>query len=201
MQRAERFRRDQDSAFEIEQAVVSLARAVLAGGAKLVFGGHPTISPLVGVVAGEYRRPPRAEGAGEPIPQPPGIQQDGRKREPGVVVIYQSEAFRGHAKEDTLLLFKLELTEVHWTKAVDGERYDPNAPPPPCPKSVNAMREQMLRNEKPNAMVCVSAAWKVSSRKWSCFEGFARAERYSSSKAPVERHDCSPKRTGKTTSR
>jgi hypothetical protein len=141
--RAAEFRRDKYAAFEIEQAVISLARAVFARGGRLVFGGHPSISPLVGIVAGEYRGPRQAEG-GEKVPQ-------------ASVVIYQSEAFRGHAQEDQLLLFKLDLTEVHWTEAVDEERFDPDAPRdgPPCPRSVEAMRQQMLREARPDAMVCV----------------------------------------------
>jgi hypothetical protein len=39
---------------EIEEAIISLARAVFARGGRLLFGGHPSISPLVAAVAGEY---------------------------------------------------------------------------------------------------------------------------------------------------
>ncbi len=141
--RAERFRREKYSAFEIEQAVTSLARAVFTRRGRLVFGGHPTISPLVSIVAGEYRAPMRAESR-EEAPR-------------ASVVIYQSEAFRGHAQEDKLLLFKLGLAEVHWTEAVDGERFDPTTSRdgPPCPRSVDAMRQEMLTNSGPDAMVCI----------------------------------------------
>src|SRR5579859_462199 len=98
--RAHEFHRGKDSAFEIEQAVISLARAIFVRHGRLVFGGHPTISPLVSVVAGEY--------------QPPSTTEQGKGSGHASVVIYQSEAFRGHAQEDKLLLFKLGLTEVHW---------------------------------------------------------------------------------------
>jgi SLOG cluster3 family len=143
LSRAEEFQRDKYAAFEIEQAVISLARAVFAHDGRLVFGGHPTISPLVGVVAGEYRAPRAAESDSE--------------HQRASVVIYQSEAFRSYAQEDKLLLFKLDLTEVHWTEAVDGELFDPMAPGhgPPCPRSVEAMREEMLSASRPDAMVCI----------------------------------------------
>jgi SLOG-like protein len=39
---------------EIEEAIVSVARAVFARQGRLLFGGHPSVSPLVAAVAGEY---------------------------------------------------------------------------------------------------------------------------------------------------
>lgn len=141
--RADRFRRVPGAAFEIEQAVISLARAVFAQGGRLVFGGHPSISPLVGIVAGEYRAPKRAEGSGE--------------TQPASVVIYQSEAFKGYAREDELLLFKLDLAEIRWIEAVEGESYSPEAPGdrPACPESVLEMRKRMIEECQADAMVCI----------------------------------------------
>src|SRR4051794_31938323 len=76
-QRAKKYRRLENAAFEIEQAVISLARAVFSEGGRLLFGGHPSISPLVATVAGEYRETGFAERRGEAPPAP--------------VLIYQSE--------------------------------------------------------------------------------------------------------------
>src|SRR5580698_2066592 len=68
------FDKVEEAPFLIEQAVVSLARAVFAEGGRLVFGAHPSISPLVASVASEYRL------AGSPDEIRP-------------VIVYQSEAF------------------------------------------------------------------------------------------------------------
>jgi len=140
--RAARFRRTPQAAFEIEQAVISLARAVFARGGRLVFGGHPTISPLIAMVAGEYRKPRRAES---------GVDSG-----PASVVIYQSEAYREIAEEGRLLVYQLESAAVVWTPAVGGERYDPaRRGAPQCEKSLEAMRRRLLIDEAPDAMVCI----------------------------------------------
>ena len=47
------FRRVSGAAVEIEEAVVSFARAVLKEEGTVVFGAHPSISPLVASVASE----------------------------------------------------------------------------------------------------------------------------------------------------
>src|SRR5215475_14156218 len=79
--RAQRYWRVANAAFQIEQAVVSLARAVFSEGGTLVFGGHPAISPLVAMVAGEYRQPLYAESREERLAAP--------------IRIFQSRAFEG----------------------------------------------------------------------------------------------------------
>jgi hypothetical protein len=141
--RAERFNRVEDAAFEIEQAVISLARAVFSEGGRLVFGGHPAISPLVAMVAGEYREPRFVESS-EELPAAP-------------VEIYQSRAFESYLPEDTLLMYRLGYARLHWTEAVDHERFEPKASSTDvsCPKSLRLMRESMLASSRPDAMVCI----------------------------------------------
>lgn len=140
-ERAERFRRVEDAHLEIEEAVVSLARAVFTEGGTLVFGGHPTISPLVAMVAGEYITPHFAGGG------------EGEVRTP--IHIYQSEAYKGYVPDETLMMFRAGYATLHWTEAVDGERFDPKAPRdrPSCPRSLRHMRERMIREAEPAAMV------------------------------------------------
>lgn len=142
-ERAERYRRIEDAHLEIEEAVVSLARAVFAEGGTLVFGGHPAISPLVAMVAGEYIRPRFVEGVGEEVSTP--------------IHIYQSRAFEGYLPDETLMMFRAGYATLHWTEAMDGERFDPEAPrdQPFCPKSLRHMREQMIEETAPIAMVCI----------------------------------------------
>lgn len=141
--RDRQFSRIADAPFHVEQAVISLARAVFCEGGRLVFGGHPSISPLVAIVAGEYRPPNLVEGGGE--------------RPPPQVAIYQSEAFRESIPHDSDLLIRLGLAEEHWVEAVNGERFVPGkgSGHEQCPCSLKAMRTHMIKETDPLAMVCV----------------------------------------------
>lgn len=142
-ERQERYRRIEDAHLEIEEAVVSLARAVFAESGTLVFGGHPAISPLVAMVAGEYIRPRFAEGSGEEAGTP--------------IQIYQSRAFEGFLPDETLMMFRAGYATLHWTDAKDGERFDPKAPRdrPFCPQSLRHMRQRMIEETAPIAMACI----------------------------------------------
>jgi hypothetical protein len=138
---AARYRRSPHLHLQIQEAVVSLARAVFAAGGRLVFGGHPAISPLVAMVAGEYIRPRLVDGHPDPAEVP--------------IIIYQSRAFEGSLPEDTLMMFRASYAALVWTEAVGGERLDPRGPRPFCPLSLRHMRERMLRETNPAAMVCI----------------------------------------------
>lgn len=132
-----------DAHFEIEQAVISLARAVFSEGGQLVFGGHPAISPLVAMVAGEYREPRYAES---------------REEKPSVpILIFQSRAFEGFLPSDTLLMYQLGYATITWIDAAENEKFDPTIEykQPPCPESLRIMREAMIGWTKPEAMVCI----------------------------------------------
>lgn len=141
--RAEQYQRIEDAHFEIEQAVISLARAVFSEGGQLVFGGHPAISPLVAMVAGEYREPRYAESGGEKPSAP--------------IRIFQSRAFEGFLPNDTLLMYRLGYATITWINAAKNEQFDPTIEykDPPCPESLRMMREAMIGWTKPEAMVCI----------------------------------------------
>ncbi len=81
---------------EIEEAIVCLARAVFARQGRLVFGGHPSISPLIASVAGEYF----------------AVDQSRQFRP---VIIFQSEFFRGRLPDETWDLHRLGWAEIVWT--------------------------------------------------------------------------------------
>jgi hypothetical protein len=142
-ERADQYHRIEDAAFEIEQAVISLARAVFSEGGRLVFGGHPAISPLVAMVVGEYREPRFAESAEE--------------RRTAPVEIYQSRAFEGHLPDDTLLMYRLGYASIHWVDAMNNERFNPQvlAADTQCESSLRLMRETILDTARPDAMVCI----------------------------------------------
>jgi hypothetical protein len=141
--RAERYQRVEDAHFEIEQAVISLARAVFSESGQLVFGGHPAISPLVAMVAGEYRQPRYAESHEEKPAAP--------------IRIFQSRAFEGFLPNDTLLMYQLGYATITWIDAANNERFDPTIEheQSPCPESLRAMREAMIGWTSPAAMVCI----------------------------------------------
>jgi SLOG cluster3 family len=140
--RQEEYLRVQNAAFEIDQAVISLTRAVLSESGQLVFGGHPSISPLVAMVAAEYREPRLAES--------------GNERQQSSIHIYQSRAFQGNEPQETLMMYQLGYAELIWTDAVAGERYDPKLRNvSQCTESLRVMRLAMIRETQPAAMVCI----------------------------------------------
>jgi hypothetical protein len=117
-----------------EEAVLSCARAVLSEGGRLVFGGHPEVSPLVAMIAGEYVR-----RAGEPL-----------------IDIYQAEPFRGFLPDETLRLFRLGHAKIHWTPRMYGEAFNPKGPRPFCPDSLDEMRKRMIGETRPVAMIAIA---------------------------------------------
>ncbi len=81
---------DQADPSAIADAVTSLVKAVLAAGGRVVFGGHPTITPLVLLVAGEH----------------------GHER---AVDVYQSHWFGDVITAETYRLEELGYGTIHWT--------------------------------------------------------------------------------------
>jgi hypothetical protein len=127
------FHRIEDASYVIEQAVVGLARAVLAHGGRLVFGAHPSISPLVASVASEYVLP------GE---------------EPRII-IYQSRAFSDVVPNETWSMHRLGYARIAWTNAVEGEHFRSGGDTSSCDKSLTLMRQRMIGEQRPHTMVVV----------------------------------------------
>jgi hypothetical protein len=122
---------------EVEDAVIHLARAVLTKGGRLVFGGHPSISPLVASVAREYLPP----NASSPRPARP-------------IQIFQSDAYKRVIPPATSSLEDFGYASIHWTPAKNGEEFDPEKDKSQCKSSLRFMREEMLKLE-PLAMVAI----------------------------------------------
>ena len=76
----------------VADAVTAIVRTIFGANGRLVFGGHPTITPLVLHVAGDrgYR--------------------DG-------VDVYQSQWFQRAIPQETLRLERLGFGRIHWTTA------------------------------------------------------------------------------------
>jgi hypothetical protein len=81
---------------EIEEAIVSVARAVFARKGRLLFGGHPSVSPLVAAVAGEYF-------AADP------------ERRVRPVVTFQSRFYEGRLPDETTDMVKMGWSAIEWT--------------------------------------------------------------------------------------
>lgn len=103
---------------EIEEAIVSVARAVFARRGRLVFGGHPSVSPLIASVAGEY------------FPPDPS-----RRIRP--VVTFQSRFFEGMLPDETTDMARFGWCDIVWTDSA-GRSPEQQAP------SLKTMRDAML---------------------------------------------------------
>jgi hypothetical protein len=99
---------------EIEEAIVCLARAVFARKGRLLFGGHPSVSPLVASVASEYF-PADTDRLVRPI------------------ITFQSEFFKEHLPDETWELARMGWASIHWTDRKETKD-----------ESLALMRETML---------------------------------------------------------
>jgi hypothetical protein len=131
---------------EITLALVATCRAVFATGGRLVFGGHPSVTPLIMMVAEEYL--------------PEGIEDRRTLRSNGraVVIAYQSESFRAATSESTRNLEEWGLGELRWVEARGEEpRFTSKGTlvHGSADFALQAMREQMLRETKPVAAIFI----------------------------------------------
>lgn len=150
--RSSQFRRIPEAATQIEGAVISIARAIFMEGGSLVFGGHPSISPLIAQVVGHYFQPAPAER---------DWRFDGERenevpwRNPSVV-IYQSEIWQDHWAESSQRLAQQPLVSLRWTSASPGERIDPEQKDmPQGSASLELMRRAMINESEPAAMIAI----------------------------------------------
>jgi hypothetical protein len=113
---------------QIEEAIVSVTRAVFARGGRLLFGGHPSVSPLVAAIAGEYFPPDR-------------------ERQHRPVITFQSRYFEDRLPNETWDLHRMGWTSIEWTERVDDDEQG----------SLKLMRERMLDSPAtpPRAMFAI----------------------------------------------
>lgn len=149
-ERSEKFRRGADCATNIEEAVVSVARALFSEGARLVFGAHPSISPLLARLLGFYHQPAPAEAAGRI-----SFEKQMRWRNPEIVM-YQSEAYRPVWGRESTRLSEMPQVTIRWIERVGGEEANLEASGgPQAPRSLRLMRQLMLEEQKPRAMIAI----------------------------------------------
>jgi hypothetical protein len=123
----------------IEEAAISLTRSVLARGGQLICGGHPSMTPLIAMVATDFAYTPDP-GDQEPS-QPP-------------VIIYQSRVYREVLPDATWKLFQTGKAQIRWTEATNNETFVPEKGRGQCPYSETLMRRTMIE-EKLDGMVCI----------------------------------------------
>lgn len=149
--RDERFTKIKNAQIQIEEAVIGLSRNVFSVGGKIVFGGHPSISPLIAMVATEYDVNKEIENVSR--------NKRGEKR----ITIFQSKAYEAVIPKDTTNLFDLGYSDIIWTDAKGGEEFNPKIQKTAqCHKSLEFMRREMLKG-KIDAMVCIGGMEGVES--------------------------------------
>lgn len=131
---------------QIEEAIIGLSRNIFQNGGKIIFGGHPSISPLVATVATEF-----------PIPQLDKGVEDRDRLDKAFkhINIYQSRAYEDVIPKQTSNLFNLGYSEIIWTEAQNGEKFNPEIKGQvQCQNSLEKMRREMI-SEDIDALVCI----------------------------------------------
>ncbi|WP_179412649.1 hypothetical protein HDF19_13155 [Mucilaginibacter sp. E4BP6] len=129
---------------QIEEAIIGLSRNIFQKNGRIIFGGHPSISPLVAMVAGEFGG--RKKGA-------ENLSRNQQEQKP--IMIFQSRAFQKVIPADTTALLNQADSTVVWTDAADGEEFNPALKgQEQCLQSLALMREQMMM-EDVDALVCM----------------------------------------------
>jgi len=151
LQRADEYDRIPGAPLHIEEAVICIARAIFIEGGTLVFGGHPSISPLVARVIQDYNIPFPAEATNVVNKEEQGMVWKNPRIE-----IHQSKIYERFLVKDTEYLLRQPLVDVRWSEAVAGEFFDPAIKDKPQnEKSLLAMRRAMLSPSLPAAMIAV----------------------------------------------
>ncbi len=86
---------------EIEEAIVSVARAVFSRSGRMLFGGHPSVSPLIASIAGAYVAP----DPDRPVTNRP-------------IVTFQSEHFKHQLPNETWELHSMGWSAIEWTPPI-----------------------------------------------------------------------------------
>jgi|GEM_PF-2337987 len=151
-ERSDEYKRIPEAPQQIEEAVVCIARAIFMEGGTLVFGAHPSISPLVARVVDHYYLP----AAAEELPRERGPERDDSQWQNPSLVIYQSRVWEKYWAEATERLTRHPLVRVIWIDAEPGETVNLEIKDrAQAPKSMKKMRESMIEQTSPVAMIAI----------------------------------------------
>jgi len=135
-ERNEKFRRMPNAQRNIEEAVISLCRCIFQNKGRVIFGSHPSISPLIAMVATEFTTVVSPKDA--------------------PILIFQSRLFDRFTKPESVQHFhllntvRLELTPIKGNEVWDQKIKDK----PQCPLSLGLMRDRMME-QNPDAMISI----------------------------------------------
>lgn len=145
----EKYTKIKHAQIQIEEAVIGLSRNIFQQGGQLIFGGHPSISPLIAMVATEFKLNLEIEN----------MERNEIKDKP--ILLFQSRAFEDVSLSEKENLLKLGYTQIKWIDAVGNEKYDPEIEgEPQCEKSLELMRQEMI-NQPIDALVCIGGMENV----------------------------------------
>lgn len=139
----EEYTKIKNAQIQIDEAVIGLSRNIFQAGGKLIFGGHPTISPLVSMVATEFKMNMNIE--------------DKKRNEQNekAINIFQSKAYEAVIPKETNHLFRMGYSDIIWTDSKNGEEFNPKIKKTAqCVTSLEFMRREMMKGEI-DAMVCI----------------------------------------------
>ncbi len=141
----ERYERGPDASTKIESAVISVARAVFMEGGTLVLGADPSLSPLLAHLIGDYYLPAPAEEARSDQDREDHIS---RWRNPSLI-LYPNESSGANWSETAKRLEQRPLVKVvSWPEAH-------------TPSGGDLMRERMIRETSPIAMIAIGGTNSV----------------------------------------
>ena len=150
--RGAEFQRTSDAQLRIEEAVMGIARAIFFESGTLVFGAHPSISPLVATIVAEYYRPRPPEPSNGQRERP---DRERRESQPSVHM-FQSDVWKELWAPATEALNRQPLVRLSWIDRERGERIDPAVrDAPQAPRSMRSMRIEMISRTSPVAMIAV----------------------------------------------
>lgn len=151
-ERAHEYERIPEAPLRIEEAVIAIARAIFLEGGTLVFGAHPSISPLVARVIDHYYLPAPAE----PMPGTADKESPHRPWQNPSLLIYQSRVWEPYWAEATERLTRHHLVKFKWIDAVPGESIDLSVKDrAQAPESMEKMRRAMIQETSPVAMIAI----------------------------------------------
>lgn len=137
--RSKDYQKIPNAQIKIEEAVISLTRNVFEAGGTIVFGGHPSISRLIAMVALEFDHGSMSKYLENPQ-----------------IIIYQSKAYYEVMPADTAQLYSSGRAQIRWTEAVNNEKFNPKIKgEPQCTKSLELMRKEMILTDNLDGMVCI----------------------------------------------
>ena len=156
---------------EISNATLALINAVFSAGGRLVFGGHPTITPLALQQAGLFFDPPFIDPPSAQHPHEP--QPQATPDAPPQVIIYQSRVFA-----QVIPAAAKTIAASPYGKMVTTDFQPGGGPAAERANGLLRMRAAMLNDQPPLAAVFIGGMEGVEDEYQLCAELQPGTRRY-----------------------